>query len=339
MMYFPFIKDTSKIISTFFSSTLVCLIMLLPALALAEIGPKGYPNKTIRMVIPFAAGGPTDVVARLLIQKLSVSMGQALILDNRGGGGAVLGTEIVAKAEPDGYTWLVSTGSMTSISAFNPNVPFDPIKDFAPVTMVARNYGQLLTVSPKLPVQSVSELLTLAKAQPGKLNYGSAGIGNITYIAAEMMKAKTGVNITDVQYKGTAPAVTDLLGSHLDLCFVPTQIVLPLVLEGKLKALAITGPTRWKALPNVPTMEEAGVKGYELIGYFGIWLPAKTSPDIVNYIHSEVLKALDDPELKKHFEEAGLVGVGSKPADFAKFAEKDTQEMKELAKKIGLSAK
>lgn len=298
-----------------------------------------YPSKPIRMIIPFAAGGPTDVIARALIDKLSGPFGQPLILDNKGGAGAVLGIDMVAKAPADGYTWLVTTGSMTSISAFNENVPFDPIKDFVPVTMVARNFGQILVVHPSMKANTVGELISLAKANPGKLNYASAGIGNITYIAAEQMKAATGVQINDIQYKGTAPAISDLLGNHVDLCFAPGSIVLPLIQAGKLKALAITGPNRWKALPNLPTMQEAGLKNIELTGWFGVYLPAKTSPEIVNRIYTEIQKAFTDPDIVKRLDDTGFEVIVSRPDIFAKFSEDDVQSMKDLARKIGLNKK
>jgi tripartite-type tricarboxylate transporter receptor subunit TctC len=228
---------------------------------------------------------------------------------------------------------------MTSISAFNENVPFDPIKDFVPVTMVARNFGQILVVHPSMKANTVGELISLAKANPGKLNYASAGIGNITYIAAEQMKAVTGVQINDIQYKGTAPAISDLLGNHVDMCFAPGSIVLPLIQAGKLKALAITGPNRWKALPNLPTMQEAGLKSIELTGWFGVYLPAKTSPEIVNRIYTEIQKAFTDPDIVKRLDDTGFEVIVSRPDIFAKFSEDDVQSMKDLARKIGLNKK
>lgn len=307
--------------------------------ASAQPTPKIYPNKSIRMIVPFAAGGPVDLVGRMLIQKLNVSLGQTIVLDNRGGGGSALGSEMVAKSPPDGYTWLVTTGSLTSISAFNENVPFDPIRDFTPVTMAARNFGQVLIVNPAVPAKTVKELIALAKAQPGKLNYASAGIGNITYIAAEMMKVAAGVKIVDIQYKGTGPATGDLLGGHVDMLFSPTQTSLQLIQTGRVRALAMTGPKRWKMLPDVPTMQEAGFKDYDLVGWFGIWLPAGASPELVSRIFTETARALGESDVKQRFDEVGLEPVGMQPEAFAKFAEKDVAEMRELARKIGLAAK
>ncbi len=306
---------------------------------LAQPLPKGYPNKPVRIVVPFAAGGPVDVVGRNLIQKLNVSMGQPFVLDNRGGNGSALGAEIVAKSPPDGYTWLLNTGSQTSVAAFNENIPFDAIRDFTPVTMAARNFGQVLIVHPSVPAKSVKELIALAKARPGKLNYASAGIGNITYIAAEMMKVAAGVQILDIQYKGTGPATSDLLGGHVDMLFSPTQTCLQLIQTGRVRALAMTGSSRWKMLPEVPTMQEAGFKDYDLVGWFGIWLPAGASAELVARIHGEVARALTDADLKKRFDDVGLEGVGMPAEAFAKFAVQDAVAMRELARKIGLAAK
>ena len=235
-----------------------------------------YPAKPIRIIVPFAAGGPVDLVGRVLGDKLAIYLRQPLVIDNRGGAGSVVGSDAVAKAAPDGYTWLLSTGSLTSIGAFNPNVPFDPLRDFTPVTIVAKNFGQILIVHPGVPAKTLKELLALAKAQPGKLNYASAGIGNITHIAAEMMKAMTGVKIADIQYKGMGPAMNELLGGHVDMAFAPTQTAVSLIQSGKVRAIALTGPARWKVLPEVPTMKEAGLPGYDLVGWFALWLPPAT---------------------------------------------------------------
>ena len=324
------------LVARVFKNFYICISsMLLMTSAFAQSSFQNYPNKPVKIVIPFAVGGPVDTIARILSQRLSTVTGQTVLVDNRGGGGGVIGPSIVTKANPDGYTILLSTGSMTSNPAFNADIPFDTLKDFTPVTMLARNYGQLFVVNPNMPVNSVSEFIQYAKTSTKGLNYGAAGIGNITYIAPEMMKTMTGIKMKDIEYKGTAPAITDLMGGHIDLCFVGTQNLLSLVQSGKLKALAITGPTRWNELPDVPTMHEAGVTGYELIGWFGVWLPAKAPPELVNRLYQEIVKALDDPQVKKQFEEAGLVSVLSSPDNFKKFTEKDLLAMKELAKKIG----
>jgi tripartite-type tricarboxylate transporter receptor subunit TctC len=298
-----------------------------------------YPSKPIRIIVPFAPGGPTDLVGRVLTDKLTVYLRQPLVLDNRGGAGSVLGSDAVSKAAPDGYTWLLSTGSLTSIGAFNPNVPFDPLRDFTPVTIVARNFGQILIVHPGVPAKNLKELLALAKAQPGKLNYAAAGIGNITHIAAEMMKAMTGVRIADIQYKGMGPAMNELMGGHVDMAFAPTQTAIGMIQSGKVRAIALTGPVRWKVLPDVPTMSEAGLPGYELVGWFALWLPPATPQQILKRVYSETMRALGEPDVKQRFDEVGLEADGRPPEDFGKFMKKDVAEMIALARKIGIAAR
>ena len=307
-------------------------ITVFSGLAVAQ----NFPVKPIRLVTS-PPGGGNDFTARLIAQGVADgSLGQPMVVDNRP---AALAAESVWKSPPDGYTWLLNTGSQTSVAAFNENIPFDANRDFTPVTMAARNFGQVLIVHPSVPAKSVKELIALAKARPGKLNYASAGIGNITYIAAEMMKVAAGVQILDIQYKGTGPATSDLLGGHVDMLFSPTQTCLQLIQTGRVRALAMTGSSRWKMLPDVPTMQEAGFKDYDLVGWFGIWLPAGASSELVARIHSEVACALTDVDLKKRFDDVGLEGVGMPTEAFAKFAVQDAAAMRELARKIGLAAK
>jgi tripartite-type tricarboxylate transporter receptor subunit TctC len=309
----------------------------------AFVAPHAYaqtfPAKPIRIIVPFAAGGPVDLVGRVLSDKLTLYLRQPIVIDNRGGAGSVVGSEAVAKAAPDGYTWLLSTGSLTSIGAFNPNVPFDPLRDFSPVTIVARNFGQILIVHPGVPAKTLKELLALAKAQPGKLNYASAGIGNITHIAALMMTAMTGVKIADIQYKGMGPAMNELMGGHVDMAFAPTQTAVSLIQSGKVRAIALTGPVRWKVLPDVPTMSEAGLPGYDLVGWFALWLPPSTPAPVVKRVYAETLRALGEADVKQRFDEVGLEADGRTPEAFGQFMRKDVAEMRELARKIGITVK
>jgi tripartite-type tricarboxylate transporter receptor subunit TctC len=245
----------------------------------------------------------------------------------------------VAKAAPDGYTWLFTTASHVNTPPFNRNVPFDPVRDFSHVSLVAQNFGQALVVPPASPAKSVQELIALARARPGKLNYASAGIGTASHIPAEVMKSMAGVDIVGVQYKGVAEAMTDVLAGRMDLFFVGTQIALPLTQTGKLRALALTGAKRWKGMPDVPTMQEAGFKGFNLINWFGLWLPAGASPALLARLHAETVKALADPDVLRQFDAQGLEAVGSKPADFAKFAARESAFMTDLARNIEAAPK
>ncbi len=308
---------------------------LLLALALAIAGSahaQSWPAKPIHIVVPSPPGGPPDLIIRMLAPKMN--LGQPLVIENRAGAGGIVGTAYVAKTPPDGYTWLFTTASHVNTPPFNDNVPFDPVRDFTHVTLAAQNYGQALIVPPTSPFRSVQELVSYARANPGKLNYGSAGIGTASHIPAELMKAMAGVDIVGVQYKGVAEVMTDVLTGRIDLFFVGTQIAAQQARAAKARVLALTGAKRWKGLPEVPTMQEAGFEGYQLINWFGLWLPAGAPPEIAKRIHGEVLEALADPEVMRQFDVQGLEGVGMPPREFAQFVEKEARFITELARKI-----
>jgi len=307
-------------------------LLLAFALAIGSAHAQPWPTKPIHVVVPSPPGGPPDLIIRMLAPKMN--LGQPLVIENRAGAGGIVGTAYVAKTPADGTTWLFTTASHVNTPPFNDNVPFDPVRDFTHVTLAAQNYGQALIVPPNAPYQSVQELIAVARAHPGKLNYGSAGIGTASHIPAELMKAMAGVDIVGVQYKGVAEVMTDVLTGRMDLFFVGTQIAAQQAHAGKVRVLALTGAKRWQGLPDVPTMQEAGFEGYNLINWFGLWLPAGAPPDIVKRIHVEVLKALADPEVKSQFMTQGLEGVGMPPAQFAQFVEKEARFVNELARKI-----
>jgi tripartite-type tricarboxylate transporter receptor subunit TctC len=300
---------------------------------------KDYPNKPIRVIVPSPAGGPPDLVMRMLLPYYSQSLGQPLVIDNRTGAGGVVGSATVAKGTPDGYTWLLTTASHTNTPPFSKNVPFDPVKDFSHVTLVAQNFGQALVVPVNSPAKSVADLIAAAKKAPGKMNYASAGIGTASHIPAEVMKSMAGVDIVGVQYKGVPEGVTDTIAGRMDLMFVGTQIALPLLQSGRLRVLALTGAKRWKGMPDVPTMQESGFKGYDLINWFGLWLPPGASPALLARLHAETVKALAAPEVLKQFDVQGLEGVGLPPAEFLKFVTAQSAFMNELARKIDAGAK
>jgi len=300
----------------------------------AQAQTSGYPNKVIRIVVPSTAGGPPDQIARMVATKLTTALGQSVIVENRAGAGGMLGTAYVAKTPPDGYTMLVTTASHTLIPAFTPDTPYDPVKDFAHVTMLAENFGQALVVRPSLTVNTVQELVALARREPGKLSYGQAGLGTASHIPAEMMLAAANIEMLEVPYKGTPAAMTDLLGGHIDLFFIGTQIALPLFQEGKLRVLAVTGKERWKGMPEVRTMQEQGFKDFNVVNWFGAWLPAGAAPQIVARLQSEIAKTLQEPDIQKEFDTLGLRAVGSSPEDFAAFVAKDAQTAREIARRI-----
>ena len=293
-----------------------------------------FPQRPIRVVVPSLAGGPPDLIIRMLAPKLVASLGQQLVVDNRAGAGGIIGTASVAKAAPDGYTWLFTTASHTNTPPFNRNVPFDPVRDFSHVSLVAQNFGQALVVPPGSPAKTVQDLIAFARQHPGRLNYASAGIGTASHIPAEVMKAMTGTSIVGVQYKGTAEAITDVLAGRMDMLFIGTQVALPHVTAGRLRVLALTGAKRWKGMPDVPTMQEAGLKGYNLINWFGLWLPAKAPPVLMTRLHTEFVRALADAEIRQQFDAQGLEAIGSSPQEFAKFVERESAFMVALARSI-----
>jgi tripartite-type tricarboxylate transporter receptor subunit TctC len=315
------------------------LLCAAPALLWAQPAAKDYPTKPIRVIVPSPPGGPPDLIMRMIAPKLSLALGQPIVVDNRPGAGGIVGTAFVAKAAPDGYTWLVTTASHTNIPAFNPNVSYDPVRDFTPVTMIAQNFGQVLIVTPSLPANTVQELIALAKREPGKLNYGSAGIGTASHIPAEVMKSMTGTDILGVPYKGVAEVISDLISGRIDMFFVGTQLALQHVQSGRVRALAVTGPTRWKGMPDVPTMQQAGLKDFSLINWFGLWLPAGAPPEIVARLHAEMAKALAEADIRQQFDTLGLEAVGSKPDEFARFVAKDAAFTLEVARRIQAAAK
>ena len=309
----------------------LCFIALMSAAFSAQAA---WPDKPIKVVVPSPPGGPPDLIIRMINGKLAMQLGQPVVIDNRPGAGGIVGTAFVAKSAPDGYTWLFTTASHVNTPPFNENVPFDPVKDFTHVTLAAQNFGQALSVPASGPFHSVKQLVDEARRNPGKLNYGSAGIGTASHIPAELMKSMSGTDIVAIQYKGVAEAMTDLIAGRIDLFFVGTQIAASQVQGGKVRVLALTGAKRWKGLPDVPTMQEAGFKDYNLINWFGLWLPAGAPPDIVSRIHLEMLKALADPDVRQQFDAQGLEGVGMPPAEFARFVAKESAFITDLAQRI-----
>jgi tripartite-type tricarboxylate transporter receptor subunit TctC len=306
------------------------LVLFLAVMASAHA--QRWPAKPIHVVVPSPPGGPPDLIIRMLAPKMN--LGQPLIIENRAGAGGIVGTAYVSKQPADGYTWLFTTASHVNTPPFNDNVPFDPVKDFTHVTLAAQNFGQALMVRPDAPFTTVQQLIEEAKRHPGKLNYASAGIGTASHIPAELMKAMADVNIVEVPYKGVAEAVTDVLAGRMDMFFVGTQLAAQHAKTGRAHVLALTGSKRWKGLPDVPTMQEAGFKGFNIINWFGVWLPAGAPPEVAKRIHAEVVKALADADVKQQFDQQGLEGVGMPPAQFAQFVEKESAFINELARKI-----
>ena len=321
------------------AAAVAATITVLPQHATAQSAPRDYPNRLIKVVVPSPPGGPPDIIIRAVAPKLSAALGQPVIVENRAGAGGMVGTAYVANQPPDGYTWLFTTASHTNIPPFNENVSYDPVRDFTHVTLAAQNFGQVLLINPSVPAKNLQELVALAKKDPGKLTYAHAGIGTASHIPAEVMKSMTGTDILSVPYRGVAEAITDLLGGRVDMFFVGTQLAVQHVQSGKLRALAVTGAKRWKGMPLVPTMQEAGLKDFNIVNWFGLWLPAGAPPEIVARLHAEIVKATNDAEIKDQFDTLGLEGVGMKPDEFAKFVAREAATALEVARGLGAAKK
>ena len=313
----------------------MALSVLASNAALAQKAAADYPSKPIRFVVPFVPGGPMDVIGRLVGQKLQASWGQNIIIDNRAGAGGIIGTEIAAKSAPDGYTLLHTSSAHTLLPAFN-KLPYDPVRDFAAVSTATRIVGYVLAVHPSIPVNSMRELIALAKKNPGRLNYGNSGYGGVLHVGMELFNAAAGIKMTTVQYKGIGQLVTDLAGGHIDLAFLSSSSAVGMVKAGKIKALAFSGAKRWKQLPEVPTVIEGGVKDYEYYAWFGFWYPAGIPVEYVNKFHGELTKAVAAPDVLARFDELGFEPQILTPAEFTKLVQSDIDKTRKLALQLGV---
>jgi tripartite-type tricarboxylate transporter receptor subunit TctC len=315
-----------------------CAVPTFAALALAcapAHAQTSYPAKPVRLVVPFPAGGTTDILARAVAQKLSETWGQQVIVDNRPGAAGNIGTELVARSAPDGYTLLMGTVGTHAINAsLYEKLPFDPVKDFTPVVLVA-GVPNVLVVNQSVPAQSVAELIAYAKANPGKLNFASSGSGTSIHLSGELFKVLTGVQMTHVPYKGSAPALTDLMGGQVQLMFDNLPSSLAFIKAGRLRALAVTSTTRAAALPDIPTMVEAGVPGFEASSWFGVLAPAGTPRDIVLRINAEVAKWLATPEAREKLAGQGAIVAGGAPEDFARHIASESAKWARVVKASG----
>ena len=308
-------------------AVLAWLLICVAAVAAAQ----DYPSKPIRLVVPQPPGGPTDIVARLVAQKLSERVGQQVVVDNRPGAGSNIGTEIVAKAPKDGYTLVVATVQHIVNPFLFASLPFDAVKDFTPVTLMTKAYI-VLDVNPELPVQNVRELIAFAKSKPGGVAWASAGNGSTSHLALELFKVETGVPATHVPYKGTPPALNDLLGGRVQVMFDGVITSLPHIKAGKLRPLAVASSTRSPLLPDVPTMAEAGVPGFETVGLAAILAPAGTPPAVVDKLYREIAAILRMPDVRTQLEGMGLEIVANSPSEFSTYIDGESKKWGKLIK-------
>jgi tripartite-type tricarboxylate transporter receptor subunit TctC len=314
------------------SIALMCLVLATTAAAQEP----GYPARTIKVVVPFAAGGPADTLARPILQRLSMALGQSVIIDNRPGAGGTIASKAVAAADPDGYTLLFGNTATFAVGpAVYTNIGYDPIKQFAPIAL-ATITNNVLAVRTTLPVKSVPELISYARANPGKVNFASPGHGTPPHMIGEMFKQRAGIDITHVPYRGTAAALTDMISGQMDMTFENPSVVVPLVQDGKLNGLAVTGETRNAQLPNLPTMVESGLAGFVSTSFTGLVAPAGTSPDIIGRLNAAINAGLASPELSTTLAHLGVGTKPGSPEDFGAFLISEVGKWAGVAKRGGI---
>ncbi len=318
------------------ASLALTVAALLPGAAVPPACAAEYPARPVRLIVPFPPGGGNDILARAVGQRLSPIIGQQVIIDNRGGAGGQLGAELAAKAEPDGYTlFLGSIGNLTFLPVLQSRLPYDPIRDFAPVALLATS-AFILVVNPEVPAKNLKELIALVKSKPGQLNYGSAGAGSSLHMTAELFKLEAGLNITHVPYKGTSPALIDLLANQVQIMFSTMPTMVPHVKSGKLRALGVSSKTRAEALPDVPTVAEAGLPGFEVLNWQGILAPKKTPEAIVQKLNRALLATLKSPDTIKSLAAQGLDAAGGTPEQFGALMKSEIDKYGKVAREAKL---
>jgi len=319
--------------TSFGRGALACAALIFSAFT----GAQSYPVKPVRFIAPFVAGGPTDIQARMLGEKLGQRLGQQVIIDNRGGAGGNIGMELTVKSPPDGYTIVIATVGTWAVNPYLYKLPFDVVKDFAPITQVSTSPGALV-VHPSVPVKNVKELIALAKKRPGELNYGSSGVGGFGHISGELFDLMTGTKMTHVPYKSSAPSLTDLVAGNIQVLFNNLISTTPFIKAGRVRALATTGAKRPAALPDIPTLEESGLKGYENSSWSAVAAPAGTPPAIIGRLHKEFVEILRMPDIKKRHDEVGAEIIASTPEQFHAYLKSELVKFEKLVKAAGIKA-
>jgi len=318
--------------STFHAFAVGLLLFALPHTAQAQ----AWPNRAVRLISPFAPGGGADITSRAIAQKLGPALGQQVIVDNRGGAGGMLGVELGAKAAPDGYTITMGTIGPIAISpSLYAKMNYDPVKDLIPVTLAA-NALNVLVVHPSLPVKNVKEFIALAKARPSQLNFGSSGPGATDHLSGELFNAMTGVRMVHVPYKGGAPAMLDLIAGNVQLVFSTMSTAIGSIQANKIRALGMTGNQRFELMPDLPTISEAGLEGFEANNWYGIFVPAGTPKEIVTRLHEETIKALAAPDIKKRLLESGIVATTNTPEQFAAYIQSETRKWAKVIREANI---
>ena len=316
-----------------FKKALAC-VALAAATLCGTAHAQTYPTKPVTIVVPFSPGGATDIMTRLLAERLNKRLGQPVVVENKPGAGTMIASDYVAKAPADGYTLLVAASSLGIAPSLYKKVNYDPIKDFAPVSLVA-SVVHVLVVHPSIPAKNVGELVTWLKANPTKANYGSVGAGTSTHLESELFNSVAGVKMAHIPYKGSAPALTDLVGGQLQVMFDAYASSGPFIKDGRVRLLAVTTAQRSKSLPDTPTVSESGLPGYEAMPWLGLVAPAGTPAPVVNRLYTELNDILKEPEVQERFRSLGLDIIGNKPEDFSAFLKKDIVKWAQVIKESG----
>jgi len=319
------------------AAAIVSSIALSGLVAGQNMMAQNYPSRPIRLIVPQSAGGSTDLIARVVAQKMGDAFGQTVVVDNRPGAGSLNGTELVANSAPDGHTLLAVAASFTINPALHKKLPFDPVRDFAPVSQIA-TLPHILIVHPSVPVNSVKELIALAKAKPGELNYASSGVATSTHMAAELFLYMTGVKIVHVPYKGGAPSIIAMLAGQCQVNFAAISTAIPHVRSGKMRALAVTGAKRSAGASEFPTVAEAGVPGYSHSSWVGMLAPAKTPQSIITRLNAEAVKAASSPDVKTVLLRDGLEATGTTPGEYGAIIKMEVAKWLKVAKAAGITA-
>ena len=310
--------------------------LILAGLAASAVAcAQGYPVRTVRIVVPYAPGGNTDFTARVIAAKLTDIFGQQVVVENRAGGATNIGSDLVAKAVPDGYTILMGGAANAINMSLYPKLPYDTLRDFAPISLCVKG-ANVLAVHPSVPVKTVKELIAFAKIRPGKLNYSSSGLGSSNQMAGELFKLMAGVNIVHVPYKGNAPALTDTIGGQVEMIFSGVPLLVPHIQAGRIRAIGIGSLKRFAALPEVPTIDESGLKGYEATTWFGLMAPGKTPKEVVARFNLEVGKILASAEVSERFINEGVEPIGGTPEFFTAFIRDEIVKYAKVVKAASL---
>ena len=302
----------------------------------ARAQSSAWPNRYVRLVVPFPPGGGTDAIARVVSAKLSDMWGQQMVVENRGGGATNIGTEAVARAEPDGYTILLQSMPLVVNQFLFPSIPYDPVADLAPISLLC-DYPNIMAVPNSSPAHSVKEFIAYAKSNKGKISFASSGHGTSVHLSGELFKRMAGIEMLHVPYRGAGPAFNDLIPGRVDVMFNNTGAVLPLIQGGKLRGLAVTSAKRWPGVPDLPTIAEAGVPGFDVTSWYGFFAPARTPPEIIRKMNADTVAALTDPSTRQKLETLGVGVIGSSPAELAAYLKAEMDKWGPVIKAAGIT--